>query len=505
MKEQLDLLPGYLSAHVRLVTLALLVSTLVSIPLGVAATRSARLERVIMSLSSVVQTIPALALLAVMVPVLGSVGLPAIGALPALLGLALYCSLPILMSTVTAVREVDKSLLEAARAVGMTEREVLRLVELPVAAPFIVSGVRTATVWCVGMATLSTPIGAPSLGNFIFGGLQTRNHAATLTGCVAAAVLALLLDALVRLVETGLRKRNRAPLFAGGAGLAALLLFTVGSFVASAAASAGPAPIRIGAKSYTEQYVLGQVLSKTIQAKTDNQTEVIESLGSSVVFDALVDGSLDVYVDYTGTVWTTVLKKQESAGDRAALLKAIESELDSKYGVKVVASLGFENTYCLAVRSADSKRLGLKKISDLTVHAPKLVVGADYEFFSRAEWSGLKDIYKLSFRDKRSMDPALMYQAVRESEVDVISAFSTDGRIAAFDLTVLEDDRAVIPPYDAIVLVSGRLAKEHPDVVEALSTLGGAIDAAKMREMNRAVDDEKRTPAAVAEEFLRGR
>jgi len=505
VKEQLELLPGYLSAHVRLVVIALALSTLASVPLGILATRSARIERIILGLASVVQTVPALALLAVMVPLLGAMGLPAIGVLPALLGLALYCSLPILISTVTGIREVDAALLEAARGVGMTDREVLRIVELPLAAPFIIAGLRTATVWCVGMGTLSTPVGAPSLGNFIFGGLQTRNHYATLVGCLAAAVLALLLEGLVRLVETGLRKRRRLPLQLGIGGLCALALYTAVSLGASVVGSRGEQPVRIGTKSYTEQYVLGQVMAQTIESKTKRETELVESLGSSVVFDALVEGSLDVYVDYTGTLWTTVLKRTDAIEDRAALLVEIERELKEKHGIIVAAPLGFENTYALAVREEDADRLGIKTLSDLAPHAGKLGIGGDYEFFTREEWTALKRVYGFKFKEQRSMDPALMYQAAREKQVDVVSAFSTDGRIAAYRLRVLEDDRHVIPPYDALILVSPRLAKERPEVVEALRGLSGTIDEAKMRDLNRAVDEAGKSPAEVARGFLQGR
>lgn len=504
MKEQLELLPGYLSAHVRLVVIALTISALSSIPLGVLATRSRRFEQLIVGLASVIQTIPALALLAAMVPILGAVGLPAIGALPALMGLALYCALPILLATVTGIREVSPPLLEAARGVGMTDRQVLRHVELPLAAPFIVAGLRTSAVWCVGMGTLSTPIGAPSLGNFIFGGLQTRNHYATLTGCVVAAGLALFLDLLVRLVETGLRARKRASLIAGASGLVALGLYTVVSLVAVAVIDARSPKLRIGAKSYTEQYVLAQVLAQTIQAE-GQETEMVESLGSSVVFDALADGSLDVYVDYTGTVWTTILKHPEPAADRKEMLARIEDELRSKYGVEVVAALGFENTYALAMRKSDADRLHIQTLSDLTPHARSLVLGADYEFFSRKEWADLKRVYGYEFKKNVSMDPALMYQAAGQKEVDVICAFSTDGRIASYGLTVLEDDRHTIPPYDAIILASKKMASEHPSIVEALKRLSGTIDGAKMREMNRAVDEDKRTPSDVARELLQGR
>jgi osmoprotectant transport system permease protein len=502
VNEQIALLPQYLSAHVRLVTIALIVCALFSVPLGILATRSPRAERVVLGIASVIQTIPTLALLAVMVPLLGALHLPAIGVLPALVGLTLYCSLPILISTVTGIREVSPALLEAARGVGMKPGEVLRMVELPLASPFIVAGLRTSTVWCVGMATLSTPIGAPSLGNFIFGGLQTRNHAATLTGCIAAACLALILDAVVRTIEVGLRKRNRARVLAGAAAIGVLALYTLVSSLGGLFTSTAERPVRIGGKPFTEQYILGHVMGGTIQRESKANVEMVESLGSTVAFDALASGDLDVYVDYSGTLWTTVLKHTEPPGDRQALLATIGRELEERFGIQVAARLGFENTYCLAIRDADAKRFGIEKLSQLAPRSHDMVIGGDYEFFARSEWTDLKKVYGYAFKEQRSMDPSVMYQATAEKQVDVISAYSTDGRIAAFELRALTDDRHVIPPYDAVVLVSKRLASERPEIVAALRKLEGRLDAAKMRELNRQVDQEGTTPAEVARRFL---
>ncbi|NUO50630.1 MAG: ABC transporter permease subunit [Polyangiaceae bacterium] len=496
MKEQLALLPGLLGAHVRLVVIALVVCVLASVPLGILATRSARIERIVVGTASAIQTIPALAMLAVMVPVLGAIGAPAIGFLPALIGLTLYCALPILLATVTGIREVSPALLEAARGVGMTERQVLLLVELPLALPFMVAGLRTSAVWCVGMATLSTPVGAPSLGNFIFSGLQTRNHAATTVGCLAAAVLALSLDALVRGVERGVRERRRMPLLAGATGLALIALFAATSLIVGRI-EASEQPVRVGTKPFTESFILGHVLGARAES-TGNKASVVESLGSTVAFDAVASGDLDAYVDYSGTLWTTVLGHKEPASSRDELLRIVREELKEKYGVVVVASLGFENKYCLATREADAASRGWLKLSQLAPNAGSLSVGADYEFFGRQEWAALKSTYGFAFREERAMDPSLMYQAAKEKQVDVISAYSTDGRIDAFGLRVLEDDRNVIPPYDAVILVSGRFAHEKPDVVEAFRQLEGKIDAKTMRDLNRQVDEFGKTPREVA-------
>jgi osmoprotectant transport system permease protein len=359
-------------------------------------------------------------------------------------------------------------------------------------------------VWVVGTATLSTPVGARSLGNYIFSGLQTRNYTAVLVGCVAAAALAMLLDALIRGLESATRRRNRRALVATASALAALYLFAIGSFAAERW-SLGRQPIAIGSKTFTEQYILSEMIAEQILRETGLPTAAVQSLGSTVAFDALSHGALDVYVDYSGTIWATIMKRAGLPDDRGSVLALVGDYLRDEHGVEMVGALGFENTYALGMRAAHAAELGVARISQLSPFAPRLEIGGDYEFFQRAEWAALRAAYGLDFRSERSMDSSLMYQAVAESEVDVISAFSTDGRIAAFDIALLEDDRGVIPPYDAIVLVGRRLVAEHPEVVEALRGLVGTIDAQAMQRMNLAVDRDGRLPRNVALDWLDGR
>lgn len=501
MSAQLALLPGYLTGHLQLTMLALLFAVAVSIPLGVWVTRSRWLEQPILGTAGVIQTIPSLALLAVMVPLLAALGLQSIGFLPALIGLTLYGLLPILRNTVTGIDSVDPALKEAARGVGMTPAQQLRRVEIPLALPVIVGGVRTATVWTVGVATLSTPVGATSLGNYIFSGLQTRNFTAVLVGSVAAASLALVLDGLVHMMEVGLRDRRHPLLTAAIASFALLYGYVAITLAGPLLRDADP-PIEIGSKSFTEQYILADILADQIREETDLSTKKVSSLGSTVVFDAVAAGSLDVYVDYSGTLWATVMKKPHPPVSREEAVELATAYLAKKYGITVVGPLGFENTYALAMRASQARKLGITTISDLVPYAPRMSMGADYEFFARAEWRSVKERYGLEFAKLRSMDPALMYQAVAEGSVDVISAYSTDGRIQAMDLVVLEDDLHAIPPYDALILASQRVGESHPEVLNALSGLVGTIDASQMRSMNNDVDIKGEPTAVVARRFL---
>jgi osmoprotectant transport system permease protein len=497
LREQLALLPEYLTGHLQLSLVAIALGTAISVPLGIAATRMPRLQGPVLAVAGAIQTIPGLALLAVVVPLLAALGVQSIGFLPAIVGLTLYGLLPILRNTVTGIDGVDPALKEAALGVGMTDAQQLRRVELPLAMPVIVAGIRTATVWTVGMATLSTPVGGTSLGNYIFGGLQTRNYAAVLVGSAAAAALALSLDALVHALESGLRRRRRAPVVVAAAGLALLYGYTAWSFVAEIAAR-DEGEVVVGAKTFTEQYVLADALGLWLEREARIPSRVVPSLGSTVAYDALRAGDVDVYVDYTGTLWTAILGRAEPPADRAAAIDEIAALLRERDGVELVAPLGFENAYVLAMRGDHARKLGIRTISDLARHAGKLSIGSDYEFFDRSEWRSIEDGYGLRFAEKRKMDPSLLYQAIELGNVDVISAYTTDGRIAALDLVVLEDDRHAIPPYDAVVLASPELARERPDAIAALSRLRGAIDAETMRRANLAVDEDGETPGAVA-------
>ena len=501
MSDQLALLPEYLTAHLQLTLFALAAGIVLSVPLGVAAHRLPRMEQPVLGLASVIQTIPSLALLAIMVAAFAGLGLQSIGFMPAFVGLTLYCLLPILRNTVTGLAQVDPALIEAARGVGMTPFQRLRHVELPLALPVIIAGVRTATVWTVGTATLSTPVGAASLGNYIFSGLQTRNFTALMVGCVAAALLALLLDGLVRGLAVSVEQRRRGPGAVALAIIIGLYLFT-GATVLSSWLDRGVRPVRIGAKPYTEQYVLGEILAGQIRRDTGRPVEVIASLGSTVAFDALDTGQIDAYVDYSGTVWATIMQRESTPGTRGAVLDEVARYLETERGVLFVGPLGYENTYALAMRRADIARRGITRISQLVPIANDLSLGADFEFFSRREWRDLVDVYGLQFREHRNMDPSLMYAAVGNGDVDVITAYSTDGRIDAFDLVALADDGGAFPPYDAVILASARLGREQPDVVDALRALVGRIDANRMRRLNGRVDQDGETASAVAAAFL---
>jgi osmoprotectant transport system permease protein len=481
-------------AHLRISLLAVALGTLAAAPLALWAVGRPRVERAVLAVASVVQTIPGLALLAAMVPALAALGaalhapVPAIGELPAVLALSIYAVLPVLRGCVLGLTTVDPAAVEAADAVGMTRGQRLRKVEIPLALPHVMGGLRTATVWTVGTATLATPVGATSLGELIFGGLQTRRYHDVLVGCVASAALAITLDGLLRLAESRASSRPGRAVALGA--LAALVAWAVIDTAARALTSDAEA-VRIGAKPFTEQRVLAAVLARVVERKGAH-AEVKTSLGTTVAFDALVHGELDLYVEYVGTVWTTMMGRTDMPRDGGAVRAQVDAWLGT-HGVAVAARLGFENAYALVVRADTPYR----RVSDLGA-GEALSLAADYEFLSRPEWASLQSVYGVRFRSRRPMDPSLLYQAVATGAVDVATGYTTDARIETLHLRALADDRHAIPPYDALVLGSAAFLRAHPSIAAALRALDGTIDDAKMRAASALVDRDGKAPEVAA-------
>ena len=476
-----------LAAHVLLSAAAILLGLAIALPLAVWAARSATVARAALGFASLVQTIPALALLALFFPVLLSLravfgeALPTLGFLPALLALALYALLPILRNAVTAQANLDPGVIEAADAMGMTPAQKLRLVEAPLAAPFVMAGVRTAAVWTIGAATLATTVGQPSLGDPIFAGLQTQNWALVLAGCIAAAGLALMADGLLGLIERGIARCSRFQW------LGALGVVVAGVALAAASYSGLAARderrVVIGAKTFSEQYILARLIGQRLE-RAGYSVAYRDGLGSAVAHGAVTSGQVDVLVDYTGTIWTNEMKRADNP-ERSAMLAALTEWERKTTGTLVLGRLGFENAYGLAMTRTGAR--GMTSIADLAARAPGLTIGGDPEFFERPEWRAVRDAYGLKFARQRNFAPTFLYDALASGEADVISAYTSDGRIAADDLVVLADPKRAFPNYDAIVLVGSRASRDAA-LVAALRPLMGRIDVAAMQGANYSVD-----------------
>ncbi len=499
--DALTRVPPLLASHVLLSAAALLLGIAISLPLGVWAARNAAVARVALGFASLVQTIPSLALLALFYPLLLSLsalvggGIPALGFLPSLIALTLYALLPILRNAVAGLQGIDPAIVQAADAVGMTRAQKLRLVEAPLAAPVVIAGIRTAAVWTIGAATLSTTVGQPSLGDMIFAGLQTQNWALVLAGCLSAAALALCVDALIGGIEFGIRTRRRwlwiasAILLVAGAAAATAPLWPRGG--------GGDRTVVVGAKNFAEQYILARLIGDRLE-RAGYTVQYRDGLGSAVVFGALAGDDIDVYVDYAGTIWSNEMKRRD-VPDRGAMVSAIGDWARRTHGVGLVGALGFENAYAFAMKRDPARDQRIASLDDLVRAAPRLALGSDLEFLERPEWAAVKRAYPLRFARTTPYSPTFMYRALQSGNVDVISAFSSDGRIAADRLTVLTDPRRAIPGYDAILMVAPARARDAA-FLAALKPLVGRVPVEAIRTANYQVDrdTDKQTPEAAA-------
>jgi osmoprotectant transport system permease protein len=493
MSEAFSRVPELAAQHLLLAMAALALGILIAVPLGFWSAHRRTASRVALGFASLVQTIPSLALLALFYPVLLWIGgVPALGFLPSLLALTLYALLPILRNVVTGLQGLDPAVIEAADGIGMTRWQKRRLVEAPLVLPVVTAGIRTAAVWTIGAATLSTTVGQPSLGDLIFAGLQTQAWPLVLAGCIAAAALALSVDALLGLTEFGLATRRRSL---AGAALAVLAGATLAA--STPLWRSGGDRVVVGAKNFSEQYILARLIGDRLRA-AGYEVEYRDGLGSAVAFGAAAGGTIDVYVDYAGTIWTGQMKRTDVPA-RAVQVRAIADWATRTHDVTLLGTLGFENAYAFAMREGDARRQGIATLDDLAARSPGLTLGSDLEFLDRPEWAAVTRAYPMRFRTATPYSPTFMYRALASGRADVISAFSSDGRIAADRLTVLSDPKRAIPGYDAILLVAPRRASDER-FLSALRPLVGAIRVEAMREANYMVDRDadKATPEAAA-------
>ncbi len=479
-------LGAMIERHLFLVLWSTVVAIAIGLPAGIVAAHRPRIGRPLLAAASIAQTIPSLALLGFLLPLpfIGGIG-PRI----AIVALILYALLPIVRSTAAGLRSIDPSVIDAGIAMGMTPRQLLWLVELPLALPSIVSGIRIATIVGIGTATIAAAIGAGGLGEYIFRGLSMVDSTVILAGAIPAALLAL--------VAPGRHRLSRA---APAAVAAASVL--VATLAAAGMGSARPDAIVVGSKNFTEQVLLGELLAQTLERRGLTVTRRLNLGGSFICDRAIRAGDIDAYVEYTGTALAAILK-QPIVKEPEAAFTAVRDAY-GRAGLSVLPPLGFNNTFAIVVRGADATALDLRTIDDLRRVETRWRPGFGYEFAERTDgYAGLASAYGLHFTTPpRVMDLDLVYRALASRQVDVIAGDATSGLIKALDLAMLTDNRRYFPPYHAVPIVRSAVLLAHPEVREALAQLAGTISEDDMRAMNAAVDVEHRDAAATVRAFL---
>jgi osmoprotectant transport system permease protein len=489
--------------HVVLVFASIAIAVFIGVPTGIALTRYPPLRSPVLGIANIMQTIPSLALFGFLIP------LPFIGGIgerTALVALVLYSLLPIIRNTVTGVLGVEPTVREAAVAMGMTDSQVLRQVELPLAMGVIVTGIRVATVIAVGVTTIAAAVGAGGLGIYIFRGLRQFDNNLLLSGALAAALLALIADFLLGLLEQKFSFDGKAQrVSVVQKVLLALIGVAVLFGVVASLRSAKNNPqlsqtkrVVIASKDFTESIILAEIAAQFLEARGVSVERQFE-LGGNLPHDALLSGRADLYPEYTGTAYTAILH-HAPISDPRKVYDEVKQEYSANFKLDISPPLGFENTFAILVRGEDARRLKLKTISEAAPQTPQWRAGFGQDFMSRADgFPGFSKTYGLKFREVREMDLSLTYIALSSGQVDLIAGNSTEGRIAKMDLVQLEDDRRYFPPYEAVYIVRKGVVSE---VGEVLNQLSGAISTEEMRRLNYEVDGNKRDVKEVVTEWI---
>lgn len=498
-----------LGEHLELVLISTSIAAAIGIPLGILITRQTALRGPILGIANVMQTIPSLALFGFLIPLpfLGG-----IGARTAIVALVIYALLPIIRNTFTGIVGVDPSVREAAVAMGMTERQILWQVELPLAMSVILTGLRVALVICVGVTTIAAAVGAGGLGVYIFRGLRQYDNNLLLAGAVPAALMALTADLTLGMLERHFSvDRSGSERFSGlhkGTLIVvplALIVATSGIWLFSRHSqppSYGPQKVVIGSKDFTESILLAELVSQMLEREKVGVGRQFE-LGGNLPHDALVAGKIDLYPEYTGTSYTAILGHPPITDPRV-VYDQVKEEYAKRFNIAVSSPLGFENTFAILVRGAVARKLGLKTISDAVPYARQWRAGFGQDFMSRADgYPGFSKAYGLTFKETREMDLSLTYIALASEQVDLIAGNSTEGRIAALDLFQIEDDRHYFPPYEAVYLIRQQTLQRLPVLNQVLGKLAHSLSTDEMRSLNYEVDANKKSASDVVREWLR--
>ena len=488
--------------HLILVIISLAIAISIGLPVGIFITRQPKLAAPILGLANAIQTIPSLAIFGflISVPFLGG-----IGKTPAIFALTLYALLPIIRNTYIGINSINPAIKEAGIGMGMTDQQLLLQVEIPLALPVILAGVRVATVISVGIATIAAAIGGGGLGVFIFRGISTVNNELILAGAVPAAVIALSADFGLGLLEKNLTKQiaNKGK-FNQQIGIVLGIITLIIAGLIAFNYQQVPAKIIIGSKNFTEQVILGELLAQHIENHTKLKVDRRFNLGGTfIAHEAVKAGKIAGYVEYTGTSFTTILKEKPISNPQIVYEK-VKEYYNQKLKLAVMKPLGFENTFAMIIRDEDAKKWQIKSLSEIGKYSPQMKAGFGYEFLERADgYPGLSKTYGLKFANIKQMELGLMYQALKEKQVDFIAASSTDGLIPVLNLVILEDDKKYFPPYQAIPIFNQEILQKYPELTDTINQLGGKISTTAIQKMNYQVDNQSQPVEKVVSTWLK--
>ena len=482
--------------HILISLLAISIASVLGIILGIIISEYRKFSGLILGTVNILYTIPSIALLGFFITITG------VGNTTALIALIIYALLPIIRSTYTGIVNINPLIIEASEGMGSTKLQQLFKVKLPLALPVLMSGIRNMVTMTIALAGIASFVGAGGLGVAIYRGITTNNSAMTFLGSLLIAILALIFDFILGLIEKRLTNHKRIK-YKVNPKLIILGLFIVIFGAYFSLNSKKDKTINIATKPMTEGYILGQMLTELIEQDTDLKVNITNGVGggTSNIHPAIVKGEFDLYPEYTGTSWEAVLKKEASYDE--SKFDELQKEYKEKYNLEYVNLYGFNNTYGLAVNKDIAEKYNLKTYSDLAKVSNNLIFGAEYDFFEREDgYKELQKVYNIDFKKKIDMDIGLKYQAMKDKKIDVMVIFTTDGQLAISDVVVLEDDKKMYPSYRAGTVVRSEILSEYPELKPVLEKLNNILDDKIMADLNYQVESEGKKPEDVAREYL---
>ena len=482
--------------HILISLLAISIASVLGIILGIIISEYRRFSGLILGTVNILYTIPSIALLGFFITITG------VGNTTALIALIIYALLPIIRSTYTGIININPLIIEASEGMGSTKLQQLFKIKLPLALPVLMSGIRNMVTMTIALAGIASFVGAGGLGVAIYRGITTNNSAMTFLGSLLIALLALIFDFILGIIEKRLTNHKRTK-YKMNFKLIILGLFIIIFGAYFSLNSKKDKTINIATKPMTEGYILGQMLTELIEQDTDLKVNMTTGVGggTSNIHPAIVKGEFDLYPEYTGTSWEAVLKKEASYDE--SKFDELQKEYKEKYNLEYVNLYGFNNTYGLAVNKDIAEKYNLKTYSDLAAVSNNLIFGAEYDFFEREDgYKELQKVYNVDFKKKIDMDIGLKYQAMKDKKIDVMVIFTTDGQLAISDVVVLEDDKKMYPSYRAGTVVRSEILSEYPELKPVLEKLNNILDDKTMADLNYQVESEGKKPEDVAREYL---
>jgi osmoprotectant transport system permease protein len=493
--ERRDFFLGLVLEHIEISLIAIVLAIVIGGLVGIIISQYQKSSKLTLGMINFLYTIPSISLLGFLIPFSG------IGNVTAIIALTIYALLPMVRNTYTGIINIDNNILEAAKGMGSTEFQILYKIKLPLAMPVIMSGIRSMVTMTIALAGIASFIGAGGLGVAIYRGITTNNAPLTIVGSLLIAVLALVTDFILGMVEKKKQRHTskKRVYVIGTVGILISMTMIINTIFNTASDT-----IRIATKPMSEQYVIGEILEILIEQETDLEVELIAGVGggTSNIQPAMEKGDFDIYPEYTGTGWNMVLKKDGLYTED--LFSMLQEEYQNTLSMQWIGMYGFNNTFGLAVRSDIAKKYNLKTYSDLQAVASELIFGAEYDFFEREDgYDPLCERYQLTFKETMDVDIGLKYQAINQGKIDIMNIATTDGQISVSDIVVLEDDLQFYPSYQCGNIIRNDTLEKHPELQEIFNSLTGILSDQEMAKMNYEVDVEGKEPGDVAKAFLK--